>query len=406
MILIITFRSGSKFRTTEKANKIRAEIIDDYNETPSHVTIRNWTLKVGYYELMRPKEYAEDWVIILDHSISFGKDKIFVVLGIREEDLKKLNRPLQYSDLEILCEIPMSESNGILVSEILNNLQKEIGTILYAVGDYGSDLKKGLCLSGIPHIYDLSHLIARLTEKIYDNSLYNEFKKQMSLMRTKFIQTNIACIVPPKGRKKSEYQSFDKTVKWAEYSLNLFDYKLKDKEKRAELEKELGVDTILRIEKELSWILDYRELITELTEITIAVKAIEKDMKHNGLSEITLKNAAVSVQKLESQNGIKLGKALLLKLKEQFNLLPNEDIILFSSDIIESIFGKFKNSVGENPMASVTVLILMIAAFTSDLTESKIKEVMENVKISDVKKWEKDKIVISLHKQRMLLLTA
>ncbi len=406
IILFITLQSSLKFRTLEKENKIRAEIIEEYNECPSHVTIRNWTLKIGYYELMRPKDYADDWIIILDHSIQFGQEKIFVVLGIRKKDFLRLNRPLQYSDLETLHQVSMKRSNGELIYEIIKKLQEEIGITIYAVGDYGSDLKKGLRLLGVPHVHDLSHLIARTIEKIYNtDSRYNEFKKEMSLMRNKFAQTDIAPIVPPKGRKKSEYQSFDKIVKWSEKSLYLLDNKLKDVKKRNKLEKEFGNVIVSKIEKELSWLTNYRKLITELSEITIAVRAIEKDMKHNGLSDIALKNATVSLKELKSENGIKLGEKLLFNLKEQFNLLPNEDVILCSSDILESTFGKYKNRVSENPMASVTVLMLMIAAFTSNLTEKKIRESMENVKISDIKEWEKNIIGTSLHKQRMLLLS-
>ena len=42
-----------------------------------------------------------------------------------------------------------------------------MGKFKYAVGDYGSDLKNGLSLSKIPHIQDLSHLIALIIEKLY-----------------------------------------------------------------------------------------------------------------------------------------------------------------------------------------------------------------------------------------------
>ena len=45
-------------------------------------------------------------------------------------------------------------------------------------------------------------------------------------MRSKFVQTDIAAIVPPKGRKKSEYQSFDKIIKWGNAALNLIENKL------------------------------------------------------------------------------------------------------------------------------------------------------------------------------------
>lgn len=82
-------------------------------------------------------------------SIQFGQEKIFVVLGIQENSFLKLKRPLQYTDLETLIIKPAKTWNGKLVMCEIKKLQKDIGLIKYAVGDYGSDLKKGLRLAGI-----------------------------------------------------------------------------------------------------------------------------------------------------------------------------------------------------------------------------------------------------------------
>ena len=284
VLLTVTLRGGAKFRTLEKDGKIRNEILPDYTESPSHVTIRNWVLKVGYYELTRPKEKANDWIILLDHSIQFGQEKIFTVLGIREKNYLKLKRPLQYTDLVPLSEIPMKTSTGVLVKSEIKRLEKELGNIIYAVGDYGSDLKKGLRLLNIAHIQDLSHLISNEIKKIFDkNKQYEGLKKEMSLMRSKFSQTDIAAVVPPKQRKKSEYQSFDTIVNWAEKVLNLLDNTLNNQDKIKELKKGFNKTTLARIKKELIWIKNYKGLIAELNEINNVKKEIEKDMKHNGL---------------------------------------------------------------------------------------------------------------------------
>ncbi len=33
---------------------------------PTHTTISIWVKKIGYYHLNKPKEKADDWIIILD----------------------------------------------------------------------------------------------------------------------------------------------------------------------------------------------------------------------------------------------------------------------------------------------------------------------------------------------------
>lgn len=404
VLLSITLQSSNKFRALEKDGKIRAQIIEAYNEAPSHVTIRNWTLKIGYFELIRTKEKANDWIILLDHSIQFGQEKILVVLGIRESVFLKLNRPLKYRDLETLLIKPATNWNGGLVLVEIEKLKKELGSIKYAVADYGSDLRKGLRLSSIVHIHDLSHLISLIIEKIYaDDIRYIEFKSEMSKMRSKFIQTDIAPIVPPKGRKKSEYQGFDKIVKWGNSALNLINNKLNDYKQIKELKKDFEPKTLERIKTELSWINEYSGLIAELSELNEVIKVIEKEIKHNGLSGSDLGKSKKILEKLESTNGKKFKETLLLKLKEQFQLLPDTETILFSSDILESTFGKYKNRVSENQMASITCLMLIIAAFTCNLTERKVKESLENVKISDIKKWAQDEVGTSLFKKRSTL---
>ena len=407
MLLTITIKGSVKFRTLEKDNKIREEINEVYNQAPSHVTIRNWTLKIGYYELFHQKEKAGDWIILLDHSIQFGREKIFVVLGIRESEFLKLKRPLQYIDLKTLLIVNKCSWNGKLVETELKKLEATIGKIKYAVGDYGSDLRKGLVLSETTHIHDLSHLIALTVEKLYKtDDRFIEFKGKMSYMRNKFVQTDIAAIVPPKGRKKSEYQSFDKIIKWGNAVLILVDNKLNDPEQIKYLQEYFETKTLDRIKTELSWISNYSELITELSEIDHSIKKAEKELKHNGLSKISFEKCMKILEKLESNNGKKIKEALFLKINQQIQLLPNTDTILFSSDILESIFGKYKNRVSENPMASITCLMLIIAAFTSNLSEDSVKQSIENVKIADIKKWSQENIGVSLFEKRKVLLAA
>ena len=50
---------------------------------PAANTGQNWILRIGLYELNRPKEMADDWVLILDHTIQIGKVKCLIVVGFR-----------------------------------------------------------------------------------------------------------------------------------------------------------------------------------------------------------------------------------------------------------------------------------------------------------------------------------
>ena len=94
---------------------------------------------------------------------------------------------------------------------------------------------------------------------------------------------------------------------------------------------------------------------------------------------------------------------IINELQAQFDLLADTETVLCSSDILESTFGKYKNRLSENPMASVTNLMLIIAAFTLQITEEAVRECMQNVKMSDIKTWSDKEIGTSLHKKRKIL---
>lgn len=253
------------------------------------------------------------------------------------------------------------------------DIQKEIGTIAYAVGDYGSDLKKGLKLLNIPHVHDITHKIALILEKAFtDNVFYKEITQNMSDMRIKLSQSDIAHVIPPKQRKKSRYQNLKIISDWCVKVLNLME---NDQEKSK------------AIKDNLKWILPYKTFILELSEINQAICKIEKVLKHNGLSIATREECALHLDTLTSNQGIHIKKQILSHLNMTLVNLPENRKILATSDIIESAFGKYKNYVSCNPMAGITNLVLSIAAFTSSLDEKEIKKALEVTAINDIKKW-------------------
>lgn len=94
---------------------------------------------------------------------------------------------MQYADLKTLGIMNKNSWNGELVAQEIKKIENTIGEIKYAVGDYGSDLRKGLNLLKIPHIHDLSHLIALEVEKLYKtDERFIEFKIKMGNMRMFF----------------------------------------------------------------------------------------------------------------------------------------------------------------------------------------------------------------------------
>ena len=138
LVLLIKLQTSTSFRAVGKIIVIVQLYFHLVTETPSAPTITNWVDKLGYYELTRPKEWAKDWVILLDHSIQLGQDTLFVVLGIRESQID-FTRPLRYTDLTPLIMTSKTSWKGTTVQQELTRLQRDIGQINYAVGDHAGE---------------------------------------------------------------------------------------------------------------------------------------------------------------------------------------------------------------------------------------------------------------------------
>ncbi len=343
---------------------------------PSHTTIMNWVHKVGLYQLSRKKRKADDWVIVLDHSIQLGCEKLFVVLGIRESEID-FTRPLRFQDLESLALVAKDKWDGEVIRDCLIELKGEIGNIIYAVGDYGRDIKKGLELAEIKHVHDISHKFALILKKIYEkNEDFQELMRKAAQMAKKLAQTELAYIIPPKRRTKSRFQNMDIIVTWAAKVLKRL--------KGRKIEKE--------VREKIKWVKKYQQLIEELSEINKVIRKIEKMLKTSGLSKKNVKKCRLILKNLTTENGRTVGKEISEYLKGTILLLPENDSILCSSDILESSFGKYKNYLSNNAMAGLTNLVLCIAAFTSSLEKCEIKEALETTTVAEVKQWTRQNV--------------
>jgi hypothetical protein len=134
----------------------------------SHTTIRNLILRIGLYEISRPRPLANDWIWIVDHTIQAGTTKCFLVLGIRQVDYLALQRPLEHQDMDMLALIPVETSTGPIVHQQFTELAARCGVPLAILSDRGSDLKKGVELLQQDHpdvigVYDVVHLVSGLT---------------------------------------------------------------------------------------------------------------------------------------------------------------------------------------------------------------------------------------------------
>ncbi len=158
-----TLLAATGLRAASKMMEIFISLFNLPTSAPSWYTGRLWLMRLGYYKLNRPKQKADDWVWIIDHSIQLSSEKFLVILGIRLRDLPT-NRSLNFSDVEPIELIPVTKSSGEIIHAQLERATEKTGIPREIIADHGSDLKSGIIMFCNQHketcyIYDIKHAI-------------------------------------------------------------------------------------------------------------------------------------------------------------------------------------------------------------------------------------------------------
>lgn len=93
-------------------------------EIPHQSTCRAWLLRIGLFQLQRPKNMAVGSVWIVDHTVQIGQEKCIVILGLRLLDIPAAGTALSLSDLQLLNLLPVTHSDKQVVNEQLDPQRK------------------------------------------------------------------------------------------------------------------------------------------------------------------------------------------------------------------------------------------------------------------------------------------
>jgi hypothetical protein len=103
---------------------------------------------------------------------------------------------------------------------------------------------------------------------------------------------------------------------------------------------------------------------------------------------------------LKTENAKLLATQILNFIKEQQKVCKEDERLLHSSEILESLFGKFKFLEKEQSKSSFTNLLLSVGAMVSKNTQSTILRALESVTTPMIKAWSESKIGISIQAQK------
>jgi hypothetical protein len=291
-----------------------------------------------------------------------------------------------------------------------------------------------------------------LKQELSEDRQFQKFFKDCSLTRQRVQQTDLCFLSPPTQRAKSRYHNIDILISWAikiinyekkqdfsaidnTYTLDKEAYRLlklsistdtikilkrakpeaaENLEKFSQTMSKILTAEIWQIDREkicqaaslgrrkfyekLGWLLSHKTDIQTYSEMLALIGSAQTHIKNQGLHhkslsewlESLVQNSSLSVATPEvSQRVQGIQKRIEEYLADEVQKNPTELILLGTSDVIESLFGKYKIFAQRRPIKELGASILLIPLSTIEITIDLVKEAMESISCTDVVAWTK-----------------
>ena len=336
------------------------------------------------------------WVVILDHSIDIGIKKVLVALRVRLNALEQRGSALKLSDCQCIGIQISEKTDGDTIAAGLKKIFEQSGLPAAIIKDGGSDLARGVELyqeqsqQQVEVIEDIGHVVANSLKAQYSKApLFILFLEIINRCAKKLRQTKLAFLAPPKLRTKGRFQGINNLAKWAEKILLVIDGNRQDPQYQ-------------KLRTALFGLSKVKNFIRSFAESIITTSEIMKIQKNNGLNKKTHQQCQDLVALLPDRSEMKKRIALWLDrhLEIQQRMGMGQMPLSVSSDIIESLFGKFKHIIDRGSMLDMNRSVLLIPTLCGTLEPDSVAAALKATRHADVKDWDRLNVPCTQNRRR------
>ncbi|MFQ5583566.1 MAG: hypothetical protein ACE5GL_03930 [Calditrichia bacterium] len=347
---------------------------------PCANTIQNWVSKVGLYSMKNMDADLEnkELSLIPDESIRLGEEKQLLILAVPWQ--KQKQRALSFEDVKVVYMKGSKSWDGVKISKVIDELKAKRGfEVKNVLSDENGNLKKAARLSGLVHLPEISHVVATCLRRTFgQDSDYKAFTKTIASYQSRGVNQDLSYLCPPKQRTKARFMNQQGIVNWAEKMLKRFEG-LNQKEKEF-----------------FSQLAQHQAIITVLATCLSIAKKVSLLFKQLGLSGKTLGQAREIIKTVDRKEAyvntfLKHLEGYLAQY-QQFMNEHGEGSVHASSEIIESMFGKYKDKANNYALTGITNLNLELPLYCleqENLT-ALIPFALENTFMSHLEKWKNE----------------
>lgn len=398
LFLALVLAVATSLRCASRVLALCGEVWEQPEAAPAWETGRWWVLRVGYYKLTRPKEQAEDWVWIVDHTAQLGPQKCLVILGLRLSALPIPGQCLRHEDVEPLVLEPVVKSSAEIVYQQLEATVKTTGVPREILSDHGGDVKAGVDRFCAAHptttaLYDIKHKTAAvLQQELEGDPAWQEFTQLCQQTKHQVQQTALAFLMPPNQRTKARWMNVDILVRWGTKALAFLDTPPPERTPRCD-----GT----RLEERFGWLPRFRPQMQLWSEFLQLIAVTEHFVRTQGVERGSPEQLRQLLAPLAlSPRAARVRAHLLAFVTEEALKTHSHERLLGSSEVIESVLGKFKRLEAMQGKSGFTGLLLTIGAMVAHTTHEVIQKALETVPTKRVLEWCQKTLGDSLQAQR------
>lgn len=392
----LVVRAGVALRAVPRVLGIFFGVPDATMILPEATSVRWWLQRLGLFALREVLEAADDWVYLIDHSVQIGTMKVCVILGLRLGKVPFPARALRHDDLHVLAVIPTEHSTGEIVDAQLEKAAERTGFPRQIVSDHGSDVKKGSELFAQRHpdtvvTYDVAHYGAIVLQRRFEaDKRWPEFVARLSQVKARIQQTSDAFLLAPSLRPKARYMNLASLLRWGRKILCLLD---RGPAGRASE----------RAETRYGWLREFRAPLQEWSRWEATVRGSVEFLRTRGLSCSCQLDLAAHLQALppdERDDVLAVELCQFAGVQSQA-ARPGERLV-GSTEVLESVFGKWKTLERQESRNGITTLVLSLGSLVGQWPISRIKAALEATPIKHVVEWCHEHLKSSVQSQRRL----
>lgn len=353
LAVFIVVQANGSLRCAAKVVGFVSQMLGWDFGTPSHTSVRRWVMRCGHFELEQAAKLQGHYVALLDESIQIGREKLLLLLGVKIETDRSHCQALRADDVTVLGLEVQTSWTGEAIADFLTRSLDRLPhvKIIHFITDGGTNLSKALSIKGFDVVSDCTHMLMNAVKKLLGtDSVLSQLHADVGQLRRRLILTKFGYLLPPSLRDKDRFIRIFTLGKWID-RIDRWWPKLCETARQ-----------------HLAFLEQARERVQCMNELRAVVEQAAAILKGSGLNTVT-RRLWEDYIKTCRQNPDRAPEVdtLLDTISAYFDkhaeLIARHGRLLCCTDIIESLFGRYKNK-GGTPTISADVLAIPLYSVT------------------------------------------